>query len=346
MSKIKTLPLFEAFDTLDLPETERNLFSSESWQKVIDRTYGLKLFCKYIEENGSVRSYFIYSVVHNFLEWKICVGSYCDYLDCHVHSPEDWHLFFEAIRREYPQYRMAVRNLKDETARTCPDFELLSKEKHHEIDVRDDLDVLWKNTHRSFKAAYKRALNNNLKFERCGKERLADFYNLHLKLRKNKYKIFPQPYRFFDNIWKEYMDKDKGVLFGAFNEKGEFVAAQIFLLCGNTLFYKFSTSRQDALHLKPNNMLMWEGIKFAKERGAQWIDLGSSGIEQEGLIWFKTHICDKTQENDIHHIGFAPPGYKFSQKRIFRAYTKLFTLPVMPNFMVRLGSKVIYPFLA
>ena len=346
MNEIKTLPLFEAFEKLALPQPERNLFSSPAWQRVIDQTYGLKLFCKYVEQGGRIRSYFIYSAVHNFLEWKICVGSYCDYLDCHVSDPRHWHLFFEAIQREYPMYRIAIRNLKDETARQCGDLTLLSKEKHHEIDIRADLEELWKNTFRTFKVAYKKALGSGLRFKRCGREYLPKFYQLHLKLRKNKYRIFPQPYRFFENIWDEYMKRDQGVLLGAFDKNNNFVAAHIFLVCGTTLFYKFSASRTDALHLKPNNLLMWEGIKYAKEKNLESIDLGSSGSEQEGLIWFKRHICTPSVESDIYHLGFAPPGYKFSQKRILKAYTKLFTFPLMPDALVRWGSNFIYPFLA
>lgn len=344
--KIKTMPLLEAFAQLDLPDPQRNLFSSPDWQEVIFKTYGLKQYCKYIEENGRVSSYFIYSVVNNIFEWKICVGSYCDYLDCHVSKPEHWHVFFQAICQEFSRYRIAIRNLKDESARLCQDFSELSQEKHHEIDVRDDLDVLWRHACRNFKGAYKQALVNGLEFRRCAKSDLPRFYQLHLRLRKNKHKIFPQPYRFFEIIWRQYMEQDKGVLFGAFDRVGRMVGAQIYLICGDTLYYKFSTSRLDALALRPNNLLIWEGIKFAKERGLRTIDLGSSDPSQEGLIWFKTHICSTTRENTIHHIGFAPPDYKYSRKRILKVYTKLFTLPLMPDFMVKFGSNFIYPFLA
>jgi hypothetical protein len=346
VAEIKTLPLMEAYAKLDLPDPQRNLFSSPDWQRVIHRTYGLKQFCKYIEEDGRISSYFIYSVIHNFLEWKICVGSYCDYLDCHVGKPHHWHMFFEAIRREYPHYRIAIRNLKDESARQCPDFLFLSKEMHHEIDVRDDLDVIWQNVYPGFKGAYKRALAAGLKVKRCTKADLPKFYRLHLLLRKNKHKIFPQPYRFFDIIWREYMDKDQGVLFGAFDPSGRMIGAQIYLVCGDTLYYKFSTSHLKALELRPNNLLIWEGIKFAKERRLSTIDMGSSDIMQEGLIWFKTHICRSVRVNTIHHIGYAPAEYKFSQKKILKTFTKVCTSPLMPNAVARLGSSVIYPFLA
>jgi len=340
------MPLLEAFEVLDLPDLSANLFSSKEWLTVIDKTYQIKLFVKYIEEDGKISSAIIFSVVKNFLEWKICVGSYCDYFDCHVKSTDHWHLFFESLRSDYPEYRIAIRNLKDVTVRSCSDFKLLSKERHHQLDIRDDIDSIWKNTHRTFKSACNRARNKELVIKRCDQSTLPEFYRLHLRLRKNKYKIFPQPYRFFENIWEEYIAKDKGVLLGGYDKQGKFIAAQIFLVCGDTLFYKFSTSNLRGRIFKPNNLLMWEGIKYAKERNLNYVDLGSSGYEQEGLIWFKTHICKSMTERDIHHIGFAPENYKFSQKRILKLYTKIFTMRWVPDFMVQFGSNFIYPFLA
>ena len=74
------------------------------------------------------------------------------------------------------------------------------------------------------------------------------------------------------------MTNEKGVLLGAYNKKNEMVAANVYLICGDTLYYKFSTSRLDSLLLRPNNLLIWEGIKFAKERDLRYLDLGSSGF--------------------------------------------------------------------
>src|SRR5436309_2815358 len=107
---VKTIPLKEALNTLSLPGLSRNLFSSADWMQVIYQTYRTNLFVKYIERDGQVVSYIFYSAVKNFLEWKICVCSYCDYCDCQVESPQHWQAFFESIRSEYPQYRIAVRN--------------------------------------------------------------------------------------------------------------------------------------------------------------------------------------------------------------------------------------------
>lgn len=339
---VKTMAFPEALH-LDLPGLKRNLFSSDDWLHIIHKTYGTRIIVKYIEEAGRVRSYILFTVIRNFLEWKICIFSYSDYCDCHVQSLEDWKAFFQSLREDYPDYRIAIRNLRDEAVRQLPEIKFLSKEKFHQLDLRPHLDQIWKNTHDSFKSAVKQAAKIGVTVKRCEKRDLRKFYDLHLKIRKNKYRIFPQPYHFFDVIWEQMIRKGDGVLLGAFSPQGAFIGGNIYLLCGNTFYYKFNTSSLEALQYRPNNLLFWEGIKYAKELGCETLDLGSSGLEQKGLILFKEHTGAKPLE--IQHLGFDPPGYKFSQKRILKFMTRTFTLPFVPDGIVRWGSSIIYPFL-
>lgn len=341
---MKTLPLQEALTTLNLPGLERNLFSSPSWLAVIRKTYGTKIFVKYIERDHEIKSYIIYSIVQNFLEWKVCICSYCDYFDCYVTDIEDWQLFFAALRDEYPGFRIAIRNLRDTYARQNPNFTLLSKEWIHTLDIRAGLEQIWVGINDSFRSAVKQAEKNKVTIRIGGKAELRLFYEMYLKLRKQKYRIFPQPFRFFENIWEEFIEKDNGFLLCAYDREGNFIAATIYLICGDTLYYKSNTSDVRALKLRPNNLMFWEGVKKAKERQLEFVDLGSSGYDQEGLVLFKNHTGAKAME--IHHLGFAPVGYKFSEKRILKMYTRLFTMPWVPDRVVEWGSDFIYPFLA
>ena len=89
---------------------------------------------------------------------------------------------------------------------------------------------------------------------------------------------------------------------------------------------------------------MWEGIRLAKERGLEFIDLGSSGLAQDGLVAFKDATGAKRME--IVHIGYHPEGYVFSRKRILKCYTRFFAAPWMPDRITNLGSALIYKFLA
>lgn len=340
---VKTLPFEEALGRLALPELDRNLFSSGDWAAIIHQTYGAQIFVKYIEQDGAVKSYIVYTVIRNFLEWKVCFLSYSDYCDCHVRDLADWKAFFQSLRQDYPEYRIAIRNLRDEVVHQLPDLKHLSTEKFHFLDLQPDLEQIWKRTHDSFKSAVKQSAKAGVTVKRCEKKDLARFYDLHLKVRKNKYKIFPQPYRFFEIIWDQMIERGDGVLLGAFSPDGEFIGGNIYLKCGDTFYYKFNTSSLSALQYRPNNLLFWEGIKYAKELDCTGLDLGSSGFEQKGLILFKEHTGAKSME--IKHLGFDPPGYRFSRKRILKLMTRTFTHPLMPEGMVRWGSSIIYPYL-
>ncbi len=341
---VKTLTYLEAIENLKLPGLDRNLFLSREWVDVLYKTYRLKLFVKYIERNGEVVSYVIYSAVKNFLEWKICVLSYCDYCDSHVQTREDWQAIFDSIREEYPKYRVAIRNLRDPLVREIPELKVLSKERYHFLDTRGSVEELWRRTHDSFRSAVKQAQKTGITIKRAGKEDLPKFFKMHLRLRKHKYRLFPQPYRFFDNIWEEYMKNGKGVLLGAYAPDGRMVGANVYLICGKTMYYKFNTSDIRELKLRTNNLLFWEGIRLAKELGLEGLDLGSSGYHQDGLILFKNHTGAQMQ--DITHLGYAPSDYKFSQKIILGTFTRFCTLPFMPSFVIKMGSDIIYPYLA
>lgn len=341
---VKTLPLFEALEKLHLPDLQRNLFFSPEWFRVIQKVYRPRILMKYIEEAGRVRSCVVYTVVRNFLEWKICVLSYCDYCDAIVSSEEDWREIFESIRKDYPEYRIAVRSLRDDKVRNCGCFHELSRERYHLLDIRPDLEHLWKKLDGSFRNQVRQGERRGLVCREGTLDDLMKFYLLHVNLRKAKYRIFAQPYRFFRAIWDEYMAKGKGFLLCGIAPDGSMVGGTIFLVCGNTLYYKINTSSPQALEYRSNNFLLWEGIKRAKSLGMEYVDLGSSGYDQHGLVHFKDSTGAK--RFDIIHIGFHPEGYLFSQKRILKVYTRFMTSAWMPTWLTRAGSHLIYPFLA
>ncbi len=341
---IRVLPFDEAISTWDLPDPDRNLFSSPGWMRVLRRTYGLDLFVMVRLDAGRIRSHIVYSVVRNFLEWKVCVCSYCDYCDGRVEGPEDWRAFFAELRRTYPSYRIAVRNLRDPHARVVPEFRVLSHEVHHDLDVTGSEREVWRRAHASFRAAVTQARRKGVTVRPCRRDELEGFYGMHLRVRKVKYRLFAQPFRFFEEIWREFVETGRGVLLGAYDPRGRLVGANFYLVCGRTLYYKFNTSAIEALDLRPNNIMFWEGVLWARSRGIETIDLGSSGPHQRGLILFKDHTG--ARRGRITHLGYHPPDYVFSRKRILKLWTRLGTHPRVPDRWTAWAGERIYPYLA
>ncbi|MBF0122287.1 MAG: GNAT family N-acetyltransferase [Candidatus Omnitrophica bacterium] len=344
MTILRTILAKDAFDKLVLPDPERNLFSSPSWVRVIMRAYGVKVFVKYIERNGKIDAYVFYTVVKNFLEWKVCVLSYCDYCDAHISSVEDWQAIFNELRREYPKFRIVVRSLRDEGVRQSGCFQELSREYYHCLDIALDVDTLWKNLKGVFRNQVRQAVRKGLTVRPLFRHELYAFFMMHVRLRKRKYGIFAQPYRFFEVVWDEFVSRDKGFILGAFAPDGRLIGGTMYLVCGETLYYKINTSTLGTLEYRSNNLLLWEGIRMACERGLKFVDLGSSGLHQDGLVAFKDSTGAGRME--IVHVGHHPQGYVFSQKRILKVYTRLFNAPSVPDRVTCWGSSLIYHFLA
>ena len=59
-------------------------------------------------------------------------------------------------------------------------------------------------------------------------EVLKQFWQLHTKLRLNKFMEIPQPFNFFSNIYEEFFKKDMGGVVGAFYN-GKLVAGILYI---------------------------------------------------------------------------------------------------------------------
>ncbi len=113
---------------------------------------------------------------------------------------------------------------------------------------------------------------------------LARFYDLHLQTRRRQ-GVPIQPKRFI-------------LSFGALFDQGlghsilvrhddRIIAAGVFLTYNGVLTYKYGASDARYLHLRPNNLLFNEAIRWGCENGMHTYDLGKSDVNNSGLTAFK-----------------------------------------------------------
>ena len=108
---------------------------------------------------------------------------------------------------------------------------------------------------------------------------LRAFFDLHLHVRKHKYRLLAQPYRFMEHIWKAFVAQDRGTLLLA-RLDGRVIAGVMFLEWQGVLYYKFNASHAAHLESRPNDLVLWEGIRHARRRGLGSIDFGLTDAEQ------------------------------------------------------------------
>jgi hypothetical protein len=112
------------------------------------------------------------------------------------------------------------------------------------------------------------------------------FHGLHVRLRKDKYRMLAPPLTFFERISAEFAPGGHLVTALALVD-GEPVAGALFLEWDGTLYYKFGASRREHLAARPNDAVYWAGIRHGLDRGLGLVDWGLSDLDQPGLVAFK-----------------------------------------------------------
>ena len=83
---------------------------------------------------------------------------------------------------------------------------------------------------------------------------------------RRRHGLPPQPLKFFRNLYDFVLTKNKGFI-SISKYGGKSIAGAVFLLIGQKALYKYGASLIEYQNLRPNNLLMWESIKYLKASG-------------------------------------------------------------------------------
>jgi hypothetical protein len=114
---------------------------------------------------------------------------------------------------------------------------------------------------------------------------VRQFYHLHILTRRRK-GVPVQPWRFFDLLVQHITQAGLGFILLAYKDR-ECVAGAVFLNWNSTLTYKYSASTEKARPLLAMDLLLWTAIQWGCENGYEWMDMGRTDNEDEGLKYFK-----------------------------------------------------------
>jgi lipid II:glycine glycyltransferase (peptidoglycan interpeptide bridge formation enzyme) len=134
----------------------------------------------------------------------------------------------------------------------------------------------------------------------------------------------PQPHRFFSNIFKYVISAGKGqVVLARFS--GQVIAGCIYFHFRNKALYKFGASDMTYQHMRPNDLVMWEAIKWYAANGYERFCFGRTSMNNEGLRRFKSDWG--TEERIVNYYRYdlklqdyvtSEPTVKSSHKRLFQ----------------------------
>jgi lipid II:glycine glycyltransferase (peptidoglycan interpeptide bridge formation enzyme) len=111
----------------------------------------------------------------------------------------------------------------------------------------------------------------------------------------------PQPYHFFKKIYDHIISKNLGFVVLASHENRN-IACAVFFHFGDKAIYKYGASDRNYQHLRANNLVMWEAIKWYCQNGYKSLSFGRTESENRGLKQFKTGWG--TRENVINYYKY------------------------------------------
>lgn len=164
----------------------------------------------------------------------------------------------------------------------------------HSIDLRPDLETLFKSFHKScIQRKITRAEREELTYEAGRSPELLDkFYRL-LLITRRRHQLPPQPRVWFQNLIDCLRER---LTIHLVSKDGQAVASILTVQYKQTLVYKYGCS--DAQYNKYGGtiLLFWKAIQEGKAGGALAFDLGRSESDNAGLIEFKGHWGAAQQE--------------------------------------------------
>lgn len=201
---------------------------------------------------------------------------------------------------------LACKNKVDREGFTREEFTTLV------IDLTQDLDVIWENMSKSScRYAINRAIRDGVKVELS--KNYEEFYEINRSFRKAK--GLPQ-----SSITVEFMEK-YGTLLVAESD-GEILGGQLYLEDENNMRWLLGASKRlevdkekATLIGNANRLMIWEAIKYAKEKGIKEFDLGgyTGGDNKDTIDIFKQSFGGKLTTHYIYRKEYSKI-YKFAKK--------------------------------
>jgi CelD/BcsL family acetyltransferase involved in cellulose biosynthesis len=320
-----------------------SVFHSPSWMQVLSDTYGWELHAYVVlDDRGEPRAGLPFCRISDMLGERIVSIPFSDYCDPLADDSNFWRLLIDRLLDE--QQSVSLRCLHNSLPLADERFTLAKQAKWHRLDLRPELGALWDAMHDSTHRAIRKSERAGLTVRVAQSvQELRSFFEMHLKVRKYKYGLLAQPYSFFQNIWRHFVDVQHGFLLLAIHED-KIVAGDFFLDWKDTLYYKFNASLPGDLSYRPNDLLIWEGIQQGKNRGFAYLDFGLSDIDQEGLIRYKRKFG--TEEKTISFLRHTPNGPPTRAEKELRELlgklTNRFTDHLVPDSITERAGEDLY----
>jgi hypothetical protein len=210
----------------------------------------------------------------------------------------------------------------------------------HSISLQAGAEALFRGFESAMRRGIRKAEGAKLQVEFGGSRELVEaYYALHC-LTRRKHGLPPQPKRFFQNIGRYALEPGLGFI--ALVRLGKrAIAGMVFLCHGRQAIYKFGASDPGFQQLRPNNLLMWEGIKQCLARGVETLHLGRTSLGHDGLRRYKLAFGAQEERIEYQKYDFGESAFVMDADRTEGWFNLAFR--ALPGPLLRMAGNLLYP---
>ncbi len=317
----------ENWNELLLSHPEYSFFHTSNWAKVLIETYNYSpQYLAAYNSDKSLSSLIAFMEIASFLTGRRGVSlPFSDY--CEPICEDNFTDLFDEVMEIGRKKKWKSIEFRGGD-KFFHDIEPSSYYYHHKLDLTRGQEEIFAGFSSNNKRNIKKAQRENVKIDFLNTREATDkFYLLNCITRK-KHGLPPQPYSFFINIYKYILAQDLGFIVLASHEN-RVIASAVYLHFGSKALYKFGASDTSFQLVRPNNLIMWEAIKYFIDKGFSEFSFGKTEPENTGLRQFKLGWGTKEDKIFTYKYNLAENKFIANPDQTSGIHTKIFSkLPI------------------
>ena len=326
------------WDDLLLASEKNSFFHTSGWAKVLHESYGYTPLYFTSIRDSKLATLIPMMEVKSIITGKRGVSlPFTDHCEPVVMDKDSFNDAVAQIRKfgrkrrwNYIEWRGGSEHFKSVT----PSLSFYS----HDLKLNSDEDNLFSalksNTKRNIKKARKEGVKINL---HNSVDSMRQFFSLNCITRK-KHGLPPQPFSFFKRLFENIISKKKGIIALAYFKK-RVIAGAVFLHFNKKAVYKYGASDENYLKVRPNNLLMWESIRYYAKNDYNNFSFGITETGNQGLLQFKRGWGGT--ESTINYYRYSLKNKDFI-KDSFRIKTSYSIFKKMPTPLLNAVGTLLY----
>lgn len=319
---------YPGWDDLLLSTPDYSFFHSSAWAKVLFETYGYTPKYFSIIDGGRLLALIPVMEVNSFLTSRRGVSlPFTDYCEPVISNGIPFQSLFEHIienGKKCGWKSLELRSNSDLLPSTLPSLTYLG----HVLDLSQSEAQVFSHFRDSTKRNPQKAMREGVEVKiDHSLESVKEFYRLNCMTRK-EHGLPPQPFHFFKKIYDHVISKNLGmVVLTSFGQEN--VAGAIYFHFGEKAVYKYGASNKKFQHLRANNLVMWEAIKWYCQNGYKSLCLGRTEPENQGLIQFKSGWGTTEQPINYYRYDLSKGSFVRGSSKVTGLHNKIFrNLPI------------------